>query len=133
MEIKDFEGIGKLSGIDRTTESRERYGSSEDCEVLRFELNGICYEVSENPDDGYRSSHEEPIVYDGKIKNTFKAVLIAGLHKTQAQDGTDDIMEFYSVKTGEKILSFGTNNVDDYYPYWVCEFSAEELDKASKS
>lgn len=100
--------------------------------MLRFKLNGICYEISENPDDGYRSNNKEPIVYKGEIKNTFKAVTIIGQHRTQARYGTDDIMEFYSEKTGEKILSFGTANVNDYYPYWECDFSAEALDKASR-
>jgi hypothetical protein len=38
-----------------------------------------------------------------------------------------DILDLIDVVTGKVVLSVGTGNTDDYYPYWVAEFTPENM------
>ena len=39
----------------------------------------------------------------------------------------DDILDFYNPETNQRILSLGTANYDDWYPYFDLEYHPEHL------
>lgn len=123
MDIEDLVGERELSGIDRWTEMAK----GEDCEVCLIALDGTTYEFREDPDDGYRSYHEGPDVSETAIKNTFAPVPV----RCAMREGGDrnEILVVSHRETGAVILEIGTDNTEDYYPWWVCNFSAEALGK----
>lgn len=121
--------IGKhtLSGVDEVVERIEQYSDYyEDCEVIRFVLDGKTYTASQDPEDGYRSSMKEIMVSDDKVINTFPPVEVIG--KMQHDDYSfNDVLELYNINTGKLILAVGTENYDDYYPCWVADFNPEAM------
>lgn len=124
-------GAKMLTGIDRYNEVRPTpYSGDQDVEVCRIELDGVIYEFYEDPNDGYRSGHLGPSIIEGSIANKFPAVPVVGSHVEQAigsyADGAD-VLRLVNASTGKTILEVGTDNVDDYYPSWICNFSAENI------
>jgi hypothetical protein len=102
MELKDLVGEHELSGVDTTTEKVKQYGYYyEDCEVVRFVIDGKTYKAVEDPCDGYRSYLKELEVTDEKVTNNFPPQKVIGKMK----DDSDD----------------------DYYPYYVLYWSPENL------
>lgn len=89
--------------------------------------------VFENPNDGYRSSAAEPLVSKQDLYSFGThpeylriPVLVRALTPTEYADGADGI-ELVDRRNGKAILRLGTNNVDDYYPTFVCEWSPQNL------
>ena len=128
MDINELIGSFELSGLDITRgEIEDDHGYVQECEICRIILNGITYEFSEDPDDGYRSYHRGPKVVGTEVKNTFAPVGVVCTHKIKGvNSGTDDMLVIYSL-SGLEVLLVGTENIDDYYPYWCCHFSAANL------
>lgn len=126
-EITDFKllvGKKKLSGVDVTSQSV----NGEDVTSVVFILDKVKYKVIEDLNDGYRSSACSPEIVRDKVKNSFPSVDVLCRHKTKGYNiGEDDILELLSLKTGQTILEIGTHNIDDYYPSFVCNFSAEAI------
>jgi len=125
MELKELVGEHVLRGIDRAT-------ISQDGEALRFDLDGTVYEVSENAADGYRSYHNPLHAIKGvKLANSFPGVPVIIEHTTVSEYDSDyngsDILVFRTASEGQEFLRVGTDDIDDYYPSWVCEFSAASL------
>ena len=124
MELKDFEGKYQLQGVDECTESVKTWGDSfEDCSAIRFKLNGVVYVAIEDPDDGYRSYLGELKIDQLDIKNPFENVeVVASYRDSNKYNEKSDIMDFIDTTTGKVVLSVGTGNTDDYYPYFVASF-----------
>lgn len=101
------------------------YGICDNC----FKLDGTIYEAIEDKDDGYRSCLESVIVVKGKkifFPNpvaTVKVVKVPTDYKN-SYGGTDsqDIHELIDVSDGHIWLRVGTDNTDDYYPYFVFDY-----------
>lgn len=131
MELTDLVGKHKLSGVDMLNESIESTwgGRFEDCQVVRFILDGVTYSAIEDPNDGYRSSMEEIRIDSGVVTNTFpeQEVLCVYVDK-DCHEGDTDILEVRNINTGETILRIGTENTDDYYPSFACEWNPENMD-----
>ena len=131
MELKDLVGKHKLSGVDMLNESiKGTWGEHyDDCQVVRFILDGVTYSAIENPEDGYRSSMDEIRVDNGVVSNTFPEQEVLCVHVTKGEyRGEDDILEFRNVNTGSVIMRIGTANVDNWYPGFVCDWNPEEID-----
>lgn len=126
IQFEDLIGLHKLSGVDLINESIKRdYGNSfEDCETVVFILDNKTYCAAEDPDDGYRSSMKYLVESKSKVKNKFTSCKV--LVKKSTEDNSD-ILEFIDVNTGLIVLEIGTNNTDDYYPYWVGSFYPENM------
>lgn len=126
MEVKDLVGLHKLSGVDMSNEKiKEEWGDSfEDCQVINFILDKKTYTAIEDPSDGYRSSMREIKLSKVVIKNVFKPVKVMGVMR---QDTSDDVIDFFDVKTGKVVLSVGTEDLDDYYPGFVAFFNPENM------
>jgi hypothetical protein len=93
----------------------------------KFELNYSIYEAVEDPDDGYRSCL-------GAINRAFKddgyhdtvarvtVTLVREHHKTDYD--SEYAWEVYKLtdKDGHVWLTFGTDNIDDYYPGFIFDY-----------
>jgi hypothetical protein len=106
---------------------KAQWGDSfEDCQVINFVLDGVTYTAIEDPNDGYRSTMREIATSDKSVSNTFTGQEV--LAKMRENDKYEhDILDLIDVVTGKVVLSVGTGNTDDYYPYWVAEFTPENM------
>ena len=140
MELRDLADEGArlhyLDAVDRGSEKVKLYEWSEDftdCQMLRFRLDGIMYCVTEDPDDGYRSSMRDIQISDVPAMNLFtpEAVRVRYLDKKANTWGSGehecDLLEVTSETTGEVLLLVGTDDADDYYPSFVAEWHPEGL------
>lgn len=125
VEIASLVGMRKLTGVDRETESIQHYDwrAAEDCNVLRFRLDGVVYCAIEDPDDGYRSAMGSLVIDKTPINNKFKPVKVLAT----LGDGDADTLVLTDVKTGKVVLEVGTDNSDSYYPCFVDRFDPENM------
>ena len=126
MELKDLVGIHELSGVDMSSEDTiNKYGGKfRDCVAINFILDGITYTAIEDPEDGYRSSMSEIRQTSHVVNNTFEPQRVFCMMKAKPQR---EILECYDAYTGKIVLSVGTNWVDAWYPYFVYEFTPENM------
>lgn len=128
MELKELKGKHQLDAVDFTDEKIKNWADQyEDCQVCRFRLDGVVYMAAEDPDDGYRSNMRDLIVDESaNMKNVFPAIEVLARHRTESNDDgwlqEDDILELIDTTTGEIVLTVGTENTDDYYPYFIANF-----------
>lgn len=129
MELKDLIGLHKLSGVDITNQQvKSEYGSGfEDCQCISFCLDGKVYTAIEDPGDGYRSSMREIKISDIELKNKFPAVKVMGVMKPDDNYAKNETLQLLNIKTGQVILEVGKDNTDDYYPYFVSNFTPENM------
>lgn len=129
-ELNTLAGKRMFSGIDRKTIEKKTYGEyTEQVECVLFILDGVTYRGVEDPNDGYRSSMDALEVSEDAVSNVFPPKEVLCKHRDKNRySGEDDVLEIYNMNGG-LILEIGTSNIDDYYPSFVCNFSAEELSK----
>lgn len=129
VELKSLIGKHELSGVDFENQSIKHYEFSdlEDCQVVRFCLDGKTFMAVEDPSDGYRSCMRHCIVVEDKIKNRFSPVEVYGIMKGPDCYDQNDIIQFYDTSTNKIVLEIGTSHTDDYYPSWVAKWSPENL------
>lgn len=132
MELKDLVGIHMLDAVDYgQVDVRQSYGSETVlCNMLRMRIDNVTYVCIENPDDGYRSSMRalrtlEP--GETPILNVFGYIIVECKHDVGVADTTNDLLKVYDVENGKLILEVGTANTDDYYPYYVANWSPENM------
>lgn len=126
-DLQDFHGkVMKLEGVDECTESVKQWeGNFENCSAIRFKLDGVVYVAIEDPNDGYRSYLGELKVDTKEITNAFTGVEVKGVYKEQSEEyfQSCDILTLVDTTTNEVVLSVGTDNNDDYYPWFVAQFN----------
>ena len=122
QSLYDLEGEHLLSGVEVLSSEGYGYG-------VVFTLDGVSYEVLEDPDDGYRSHCGELTVEEQPPKFSFppQPVLCAMRPNDPMVEQHDDILDFYNPETNQRILSLGTANYDDWYPYFDLEYHPEHL------
>lgn len=124
MELKDLEGEHFLDAVDFSDVQVKTWGDKfENCQVMRFRLDGNVYTVTEDPDDGYRSSMRDISIGDHPMTNTFVMQKVVGIYRTTGKYGdVKDILELIDGVTGRVVVEVGTDNSDDYYPSFVANF-----------
>lgn len=126
FHLTDLRGKHILTGVDRETTSVNNGYGHEDCEVIRFCLDGLVYVATEDPEDGYRSCMKDIFIDPNKpIKNTFKPVEVYGKMRAGTRYETNDVIEFW--RKDKLILAVGTSNTYDYYPSFVADFHPENI------
>jgi len=130
-ELNDLVGLHVLTAVDMDTNSlpesmRVRGEVWDGANVINFELDGVTYAVIEDPEDGYRSSMQEIITVAYSISNRFEPCKVE-CKITKRENGGDVVLDMYDVVTGDIVLSVGTWSEDDYYPYFVAEFTPENM------
>lgn len=136
MELQDLVGNHILDAVDFSNEQVKTWGDEfEDCEVVRFRLNGQVFAATEDPSDGYRSSMRDiASLGDVPMQNVFRPQAVVGRYQSErpAYEGADytyqcDILELVDARTGKVVLEVGTDNTDDYYPSFVSSFHPEAM------
>lgn len=86
-------------------------------ELNRFQLGNVLFEVIEDEQDGYRSSCEDVDVVSMEMP-TDSGDFLAEITIVERLD--NDAHTYHLVDDlGHDWVVFGTNNYDDYYPYFV--------------
>lgn len=130
MKLSDLTGASVLDAVDYGTEQCEAaWGDQlENCQALRFRLNGVCYAAVEDPQDGYRSCMRELLISNAPIRNTFAPVPVVGILQDKDEYGQDsELLKLVAAATGKTILTIGTKNTYDYYPCYVANFQPENM------
>jgi len=128
VELESLVGEHVLDGVDLFSDNiKATWGDSfEHCEMIRFRLDGKVYTAIENPDDGYRSSMRGLYLTDDAVKNAFPPVKVLARMKNQGEYGqSNDTLQLVDMVTGKIVLEAGTDNTDDYYPWFVGAFFPE--------
>jgi hypothetical protein len=100
----------------------EYYGA--DSASHEFNIEGITFKVLADPDDGYRS-HLGVVEYGDQSSAIFFRKPIAKVrietYEGRSQDyvKADQGYKLVDVEDNHTWLEFGTDNTDDYYPYFV--------------
>lgn len=128
VEFDSLIGEHVLDAVDTSTEKVKTWSDYfEDANVIRFRLDGKVYTAVENPDDGYRSSMDRLYVADDPITNVFPPCKVLARKKADGDYERNDTLEFIDVVTGKVVLEVGTDNTDDYYPYFVANFNPQNM------
>lgn len=128
VKLESLTGKHLLSGafFDAVHEPQYEGGSSEECQVLRFTLDGQNYEAVEDPEDGYRSALKEIRKSEVAPATMFPAVEVVGEISDSEYGGEDCILQF-KTSAGKIVMEIGTCDIDDYYPGFVALFRPENL------
>lgn len=139
MNLIDLVGIHLMTGIETGTVKRENWWSKEedDCNYVKFRLDGVTYMAVEDPDDGYRSMCRNLEVVDEECRTKLPNILIECKMRDDIHDsiwGTqkNDILEFYDTNNKQMFMAVGTGDTDDWYPYFNFEYIPEVLSCNSK-
>lgn len=131
VALESLVGEHVLDAVDTFTESVKcEYGDYyEDCEIIRFRLDGVVYTAIEDPSDGYRSCMERLFVSgDMPVSNVFPPIrVLARMKEREAYGGEPDVLELIDLVTGKTVMAVGTDNSDDYYPSFVSSFWPENM------
>lgn len=129
MKLIDLIGKHTFTGVELGTTEREMWaGRYEKVNSVKFELDGIIYMATENPDDGYRSYMNELEIINEPLKFKIPQMQVVCVHDTKDEHGDkSDILSFIDEKNGKVFLRIGTENTDDYYPYCLFEYKPENM------
>lgn len=128
VEIRSLVGKHLLSGVDESRLNIKQWdGDFEDCQCINFVLDGKTYSAIEDPSDGWRSSMDRLIESNEIVSNMFVPIEVLCVYRDKQHSTACDIIEFYDIKNGKKILEVGTDNSDDYYPSFVASWIPENI------
>ncbi len=90
-------------------------------------MDGIAYLAIEDPNDGYRSCmgavfSAKADAYSLGINYEWINRPVVCRHLDKSESYECDILEIVDSETGHVWLRVGTNNKDDYYPWFVSEW-----------
>lgn len=130
MELEDLVGKHTLYGVDLFNKAvRGWCDVDEDAQHCLFKLGDQSYVVVEDPSDGYRSCMREIQRCFGDPTNLFPGEEVLARMDTHDDEWNqeNDTLELVSVVTRKVVLRVGTDNCDDYYPYFVANFMPENM------
>ena len=137
VAFEDLIGHHVLDAVDECSEKiKDEYGSSyEDCQVIRFRLDGVVYAAIEDPSDGYRSSLDKIVISEEQMTNIFDPIEVIVYIKIQDPDSiyrdndynSMNVLEITDKKNHKIVLEVGTDDSDDYYPRFVGCFMPENM------
>ncbi len=121
-------GVHELSAVELTTKKiDDGFGGVETCGTILFTLDGVTYEMVEDPDDGYRSYHRDIHISDCEPKYKFPSVKVLCYMMEDTPYDNNNIIVMRDLENGETILEAGTENYDDYYPCCHFEWMPEKM------
>lgn len=133
MELQDLCGEHFLSGVDRSEiKNDDSCSDKEFWDCFNFILDGTTYSAIEDPDDGYRSCCREIMVSSANVKHTFSPCRVVCFMRPDSDGETNEIMDIFDYYTNGILLSVGTANTSDYYPYFVAEWHPENMVENAK-
>jgi hypothetical protein len=84
----------------------------------------LTYEAIEDPSDGYRS-YLASVVIQNSLGLIFFSNPIASVVIEETDKGDFKGFELKDIEDNHVWLRFGTDNCDDYYPYFIFQYSAK--------
>lgn len=130
IELEDLAGEHELSGVEFGEGPRHPHDDHVPNSIT-FVLGDKAYRVTEDPDDGYRSSVREivevPVTH---VCNRFPPIHVTATHLTKhiREGGREEACSILELREGkELILEVGTENSDDYYPCYVAHFYPDRM------
>lgn len=120
-------GYHVLTGCDYLANIGPRGYDEQIASGIAFVLDGVTLMVSEDPQDGYRSSMDALEVSDYVVANTFPACHVTGRWRKEEYGRKSESIEFVDVYTKQVVLAVGTENSDDWYPSFVACFTPEAM------
>lgn len=128
VTLESLIGEHMLDAVDMSSEQVKTWGDSfENASVIRFRLDGKVYAAVEDPDDGYRSRMDKFYVSETNMNNVFAPCKVLARMSSDDQYQKNDTLELIDVVTGRIVLRAGTDNTDDYYPYFVSEWNPQNM------
>lgn len=130
MTLEDLVGKHVLSGIETGSMTYDEDGwKNENCNYVKFMLDGVSYLAVEDPDDGWRSCCRDLIVEhtNPKISIPNIDVLCSMMPDNKEWGDKNDVLIITDIITGKPILEIGTINTDDYYPCFHFEYHPEDM------
>ena len=94
-----------------------------------FRINKKTFLITEDPDDGYRSSLDKIFNTSHPFENVFHPVSV---YLRKGERGERDVIKMINVENDLIVFEFGTNTSDDWYPYFVCNFNPESIGELKK-
>lgn len=125
MELKQLAGMHCLLGCDYLPQYTDAGGGTAIC----FNLDGITYTVLEDENDGYRSAAGEILVDKDTVKNVFGPIMVLCVWDESRTGDGREILRIFDTVTAKQVIEVGTNNVGDYYPYFVANFDPTAMDQ----
>lgn len=125
VPLEKFIGQHTLTGMsnDSIPEAGE-YGQVEECQVVRFTIDGVHFEAVQDPNDGYRSSLREVRISKNPPAVSIDPVRVEAVMRNAPND---EVLQFVNVKTRKPIIEIGTSEANDYYPGFVGEIHPENV------
>lgn len=124
MNLQDLVGEHLLDAVDFGSVKKESWGGGyEDCQTMRFRLDGIVYVALEDPSDGYRSCMESLQIATDEPANRFPPVRVVARYRDRSGYNAADVLEIIVASNGKTVIEVGTENSDDYYPSFVAHFN----------
>ena len=127
MELNDLIGNHVLTGIEYGQKIVRQHFCEENCNYVKFTIDGITYMALEDPDDGYRSYMNELEIVEEPCKIKLPNILVCCHMKGDGEWAKNDILIFVDIENGKTILEIGTENYDDFYPYCVLNYYPENM------
>jgi hypothetical protein len=94
-------------------------------EFNHFKLDDTVFEAVEDEDDGYRSYLGSVEIFDKEGLIFFKEPL-ATIKIWEHDDGYRKVYKLLDVKDNHEWLVFGTENYDDWYPFFVFTYTPKQ-------
>lgn len=129
MAWEDICGNRELRAI--RTDIRHPFQS--EANGVALDLGDITVLVFEDPCDGYRSCSAEPLIAKTSLYSFgcdpqyIRAPVLIRLWERSEYGGAAEGVEFIDTRNGKTILRLGTENSDDYYPSFTCDWQPQNL------
>jgi hypothetical protein len=126
MELEDLVGKHTLTGVGSgNIKTEDEWNPIVDS--FSFKLDGVVYTAIENPEDGYRSCMEKLVIDEHDIDTRIPPVEVMGKMKDDDNYYNNKTLQLIDVENGEVVLEVGTDNYNDYYPWFVREWYPKRL------
>lgn len=125
VTLESLCGTHALHGAPRMV--RMPLGSGDGIDGVVFSLDGRVYMAIEDESDGYRSMLDRVIEisdnHDFIGRYEFKLDVLCRM----ASNDSDTVLEMLDLQTGATVMRLGTEDVTDYYPSFVFEWTPPEV------
>jgi hypothetical protein len=116
LSIESLVGDHVLTGV----RIEDKYETPDHYTVCRFTLDGVTYEITEDPCDGYRNYVRSLAILNVTALVDFRQHVVCSMKPDDNYSKNATLQ----MKVGDFVLfEIGEDNWDDYYPAFVCNFN----------
>lgn len=133
ISIRDITGNFLLTGVGfNAIPNNEEFREFNECNTITIILDDIPFTFVEDPQDGYRSTLDKVFV-GGDVQTKFEPIEVCFEYReTSEYHSESDLIYGFDkniegCKNQDACLIIGTDNTDDYYPFYVATWNPENL------